>query len=813
MFNIFVSKAVQRGYKTMKKGSLKTLVIVGFILLAVAAILIVGLIVLIPSYQYNKALDLYNNEEYLQAAEIFEKLDDYKDAQEYSKKSKNKYDYNKAISLFEIKDYEGALPIFELLGDYKDAKKYYDECQKEVKYNQATLLMENENYSEALEIFTQIEDVHSSKENIQLCQKYIEYNTAEYAFEIGNYSLAAEMYKELADFEDSVQKADMLSLLDEYYEWAEDLSDGISSINTFEASDIKELYEVEKLKEMIQPLYYRYLYLDGIESIQASSPLAINKLNKLPEGYKQRDEILEIMTSYHQGDFEEFITLTKEYSMLEHNDIRIEFLWEYAMESHFFDGDDGMDVALKAYNAAREIKSVTGIPLSVFNADYTFVFEDGISYLNRLDSLVQLCGEKADNKILILYANDSIDTNYSNICTYLMDLLPEKYIPKSLDEVEYIISLEIYDDVIDVYDTGTLAIQEVAEIKIVRCPSGNVIKNVGTFKGDEPPETFTYSGTPPKEMRGGSVDEDAALGLLIETVESYMEIKTYGEYEYIIWDDGVYINKYLGNSKSPIVPDYIDNLPVVGIRGEAFSDNKDITHITLPSELVGITVRLFKNFTYLEQITIPSKVIRIGNEAFSGCTSLVTIELNEGLKRINNNVFFGCTSLGSINLPDSIYFMGGGAFAKCTKLNQVDLPSNLTTINTGCFTECFSLKSIELPQSLQIIRKSAFSLSALEEIVLPDSLEYIGDEAFNGTYIYQISLPESVKFIDKDAFAGCSNLYEIFIPQTVVWLHPENFDAEWMTLYVKEYSCAYSALTDIENDYVKAQVDVEKYRQ
>ncbi len=790
----------------------KKLIIAAIVLVVFIGLAAVGWYIILPSIQYNNAIELYKNEEYLQAAEIFDKLEEYKESPSYSEKSKNKYNYNLAVTMVENKEFEQAIPVFEVLGDFKDSEDYLENCIIEAKYNRACTLMESGCYEDALTLFEELGQIHDSEILKETCKQYIQYNIAEYIVELGNYSLAAYIYEGLYDFEDSDIKEKTLLLLNEYYDYAEDLADGIDSLSTFEGSDLTDLYNNEQTKDIVESLYFRYLYLDAIESIKHSSLLTVQaRLMSLPEGYRQRDELLEIVTAYRTGDFDEFARLIKLYAELEYQDIKIPYFWQLSMRCQYFENDYSLDIGLEAYNIARTIKSMSGLaPLPKYTIEDKDIFKEGISYQKRLDSLVELCGENADNKILILYANDDINVHNSNICTYLMEYLPIDYIPKSLDEVEYIISLQISDETVDIYDCGTLAIQEIASIKIVQCPSGKVVKTIGTVKGTAPPNSFTYSGTPPREMRGGSVDQDAALQIFLDAIEDYLKIKRFEDYEYIVWDDGIVIKNYLGTSTTPVVPDMISDIPVISINAEAFRGNTNITNITLPSGLLGISGELFSGCDSLIEITLPDSVVRIGYEAFSECKSLSSINLNEGLKIINSNAFNGCTSLSEINLPDSVYFIGDNVFRDCTNLTSINIPNNLLSIYNECFAGCTGLKSIKLPNTLKIIREAAFSGSGLEEIVLSDSLEYIGNEAFKETSISEISLPPSVQYIDKDAFQGCSSLYEVMIPETVLWIHPENFSDDWMKIHVKEYSCAFTALTSVDNSYVKAEIIVDE---
>ena len=62
----------------------KKLIIAAIVLVVFIGLAAVGWYIILPSIQYNNAIELYKNEEYLQAAEIFDKLEEYKESPSYS---------------------------------------------------------------------------------------------------------------------------------------------------------------------------------------------------------------------------------------------------------------------------------------------------------------------------------------------------------------------------------------------------------------------------------------------------------------------------------------------------------------------------------------------------------------------------------------------------------------------------------------------------------------------------------------------------------------------------------------------------------
>ena len=121
---------LQTGIEANKKKT-KTLAIVGGI---VAVIVIVFIIILksviIPSSNYNKAMEMMNAKDYEGARTAFSEMLDYKDSDEQYKECT----YQIACQYLEKKDLDNSNPLFEEIKDYKDsADKIHYHDWKETK--------------------------------------------------------------------------------------------------------------------------------------------------------------------------------------------------------------------------------------------------------------------------------------------------------------------------------------------------------------------------------------------------------------------------------------------------------------------------------------------------------------------------------------------------------------------------------------------------------------------------------------------------------------------------------------------------------
>ena len=103
-----------------------------------------------------------------------------------------------------------------------------------------------------------------------------------------------------------------------------------------------------------------------------------------------------------------------------------------------------------------------------------------------------------------------------------------------------------------------------------------------------------------------------------------------------------YPSKYSGDIIIPENVSYNNVTYTVKFINYTFTENKEITSITLPSSIECINNRAFENCINLKQITLP-----------------------DGIKKIETQAFYGCTSLTSIRIPKSVVSIVGDAFCLC----------------------------------------------------------------------------------------------------------------------------------------------------
>ena len=129
---------------------------------------------------------------------------------------------------------------------------------------------------------------------------------------------------------------------------------------------------------------------------------------------------------------------------------------------------------------------------------------------------------------------------------------------------------------------------------------------------------------------------------------------------------------------------------------------------------------------------VPHGTTVIAQSAYAGCPNITSVTMPNTVWGISPGAFLDCINLESVIVADSVTAIGIFAFALCDKLNHVVLSSRLTDIHNNAFSDNPSLESIVIPNSVTRIGYQAFhSNSNLSTIQMPDGPGLIiGPEAF-----------------------------------------------------------------------------------
>ena len=236
-------------------------------------------------------------------------------------------------------------------------------------------------------------------------------------------------------------------------------------------------------------------------------------------------------------------------------------------------------------------------------------------------------------------------------------------------------------------------------------------------------------------------------------------------------DNGYGVRFYafgLTNNTTATIPSTYKGKNVISLRGNTFSNMKNLTEINLPNTITEIRGQAFAGLTKLEKITLPENLEYLGGGAFKDCTSLRSIVIPSKVKELNGDTFNNAYSLISVTLPYGLERIGGSAFENCSNLEYIELPSSLKEIGGSAF-KYSSLKEINLPEGLETIDGGAFaSCDNLTEIIMPDSVTTLGGEAFQfDRSLKNVKLSNNITEIRGNTFEECESLKTITIPNNV----------------------------------------------
>lgn len=244
------------------------------------------------------------------------------------------------------------------------------------------------------------------------------------------------------------------------------------------------------------------------------------------------------------------------------------------------------------------------------------------------------------------------------------------------------------------------------------------------------------------------------------------------DFTWTIKNDTVTIMKYTGTDAIVVVPSEINTLPVTVLGSSAFSRNKSVEKVYLPSSLSKIDSYAFSNCSALTDISIPDSVMEIGGSAFENCTSLTTFHYPLSLTTASSGIFRGCSGLKQIEIPEGVVTLPSFAFSNAKYIEGVQLPQTLIDIGSYSFSGCTSLSAITIPENVKKIGDNAFDgCIALSEIVFPDSVEEIGYSALqNCSALTEFHYPLSLKTAYPGILRGCTGIKQIVVQEGVTAL-------------------------------------------
>ncbi|MDE7360527.1 MAG: TIR domain-containing protein [Oscillospiraceae bacterium] len=128
----------ERAVKAKKRRKMILGVTIPFGICAAITTIIIINIVFVPHSKYNKAMSYYQNEDYVNAADIFYELNDYKDSRELYKTSVSINTYNQALKYEQQGDYDSAIAFYAEANGYGDSHEKYSKLLRTLCFKKNT---------------------------------------------------------------------------------------------------------------------------------------------------------------------------------------------------------------------------------------------------------------------------------------------------------------------------------------------------------------------------------------------------------------------------------------------------------------------------------------------------------------------------------------------------------------------------------------------------------------------------------------------------------------------------------------------------
>ncbi len=255
------------------------------------------------------------------------------------------------------------------------------------------------------------------------------------------------------------------------------------------------------------------------------------------------------------------------------------------------------------------------------------------------------------------------------------------------------------------------------------------------------------------------------------------------------------------------------------IDEHAFNECSALKSIVIPDSVTNINLAAFNECSNLTSVTFGSGLTDLGGLAFYDCTKLTDFTLPDSLTSIGTSAFTSCESIKSVNIPANVSYIAPSAFELCTSLENITvdensqyfindeygvlfsagestlyqypvgnkrtsytIPSRVTMVRDYAFDGCRNL-TITIPRNLHPSHFGDFGTAARFAgfIADPKNNYYSNDEfgvLFNkdkssllkypaDSTAAEYTIPDSVTSIETDAFSDCTNLQNIFIPDSV----------------------------------------------
>ena len=290
------------------------------------------------------------------------------------------------------------------------------------------------------------------------------------------------------------------------------------------------------------------------------------------------------------------------------------------------------------------------------------------------------------------------------------------------------------------------------------------------------------------------------------------------DFTYEIEADGVTITGYTGGEIILVIPDTVEELPVVAIGEGAFKGMGGLKAVSIPDTVQAIGIGAFEGCKGLTTLRTPvytchtapyfgalfgaaahdangsavptgltTLVLTAGETipdyTFYACRSLEVVALPASLTAIGDFAFYGCERMAYLEAAESaLLSVGTLAFANCAALLSLDLPATVQTLGASMLEGCGKLETLTLPfvggyRSDYVMTEEESEAVEAGDLRAPASTTYLGylfgadDYAFTAGYLpaslIRVTLREGCGDLSANAFFECASIREVILPEGV----------------------------------------------
>ncbi len=356
--------------------------------------------------------------------------------------------------------------------------------------------------------------------------------------------------------------------------------------------------------------------------------------------------------------------------------------------------------------------------------------------------------------------------------------------------------------------------------------SALLLSSCGGSRGQEPIDTEEPVTIPaitiPTEPDGRDYTDLTPYAEQLSLLFSTTPVAPASDFTYEVGNDGVTVTGYVGGEVAVVIPDTLEDKPVVSIGEGAFADMTHLRGVSVPDTVVSIGAGAFAGCKNLTSLRTPVYTCEdapyfgalFGAQSYDAQGSAVpaglsTLVLTRG-EVIPDYTFYACRGLTAVALPDTLTEIGDFAFYGCQALAHIPAGETaLVSVGEHAFTNCADLLALELPATVESLGMAMLEgCGALESLVLPfvggsrgeEKTAYLGylfgaaDYTFTAGYlpaslisvellpgcgdvpanaffecasVRVFTIPEGVTAIGRRAFYGCEKLATVTLPDSV----------------------------------------------